>query len=549
MKSIATSPGDQLKAAGSRGGHYSYENASRVRSGTLGTIGSNSTSTPVNSAHKSIGEDSPSSSCVARNTRAISIDLSINSTLNDGHRNVLAEQISRTGRKLQAAAIVGEKELQISAIKKSLISHDVDRKEKLPYSNSSGNEENDLSSGLPKRLHRLSLSLPSPHATGEFYQNAQNQGCGNSPLSDLGSRLFFQNDGMSAVSPSAQNNSSGAVDMKTTHSKSKKFDRTRINSDVTTPTICKNRLNEEEIHQQHHKLISIDIGNTDSICSSGGKSPKMGRVALSQVKKEVKVNNSESPDTCILIDPFERKESKEKLLSVCTDNINVEKNDTEKICTKNIFDSDLVAKYSTPTKPRCARFVEVEVQKIDYGIGDQSANGDDHMINPFQTCGRVSRNDISSFNSDNYNVIIRDTTVAQKNDKFLRDKFLEAKSLNRRNETGAVMHNFSLWGGGKSNCISNCSASDSTQVLPRESVDGREISSPRSKIVVEKTIIDIIDPKLPGGSFSHGSFSHSKYGIKSPSKTRSPCKHPISKLRGPLAARGEYRRQQKCSWI
>ena len=547
MKSIATSPGDQHKTAGSRGGHFSFENANRVRSGTLGTLGSNSTSTPVNSAHKSISEDSPSSSCVARNTRAISIDLSINNVANDGHRNALTEHIPRTGRKLQAAAIVGEKELPISAIKKSLISCEADKKDKLPYSNSSGNEETDLSSGLPKRLHRLSLSLPSPHSTGEFHlHNAPNQGCGNSPLSDLGSRLFFQNDGMSVVSPSAQSNSLGAVDMKTTHSKTKKIDRSRINSDMTTPTVCKIRQNEEEILPQHHKLMSIDIGNTDSLCSSGGKSPKMGRVALSQVKKDARINNTESPDTCVSTNLSERKESKEKLLSVCTENIIVERNDTEKTCSKNIFDSDLVAKYSTPTKPRCARFVEVEVQKIDYGNGDQSANGDDHMINPFQTCSRISKNDISSFNSDNYNVIVRDTTVAQKNDKILRDKFLEAKSLNRRNETGAVMHNFSLWGGGgKNNCISNSNSNnnsnvgESTQLPGIEVADVKDISSPRSKLIIEKTIVDIIDPKLPGGSFSHGSFSHSKYGIKSPGKTRSPCKHSISKLRGPIAARGE----------
>ena len=548
MKSIVTSPCDQQKIPGSKISHLNYETTSRVRSGTLGTIGSNSTSTPVNCTHKSIIEDSTSSSCVGRNTRAISIDLSINSSPNDTHRGLVIETISRTGRKLQAAAIAGEKEHSLSSVKRFALSCEVDKKDKHPPSNSNSNEDNDGSSGLPKRLHRLSLSLPSSHTAGELYlHSTHSQVSGSSPVSDLGSRVFFQNDNVPIVSPSSQTHPFGVTDIRTPNSKSKRVERSKVNSDGSTPTSCRNRLNDDDIHHQNHKLMSIDIGVTETICSPGGKSPKVGKNALSQVKKDGTINVFDSTEASLQLDVLERKESKEKVLSVCVENLCVEKNDTEKTCAKNIFDNDLVAKYSTPTKPRCARFVEVEVQKIDYGNGGQIMNDEHIMIsNPFQTGNGIAKNDLSSLKSDNYNLIIRDANVAFKNDKILRDKFLEAKSLNRRNETGATMHNFSLWGGSKSNSNSSSTFGDvsSTVVHGKESTDGSECSSPRdkskSKVHSEQNIVNINDPMLPGGLFSHGSFVQPKYSVKSPGKTRSPCKHPISKLRGPMAARGKF---------
>ena len=375
MKSAVTSPCEHLRNSGTRNVQLNFDgsSSSRLRSGTLGTIGSSPTTSLVNATVRCGADDSPSTSCVARNTRAISIDLSINSILNDSQKNTCPEPFTRSGRNLPVGVISGDRDFPLSLVKICPLPVESDRKENLIHNSANTNEETESSCTLPKRLQRLSVSIP------------------------------------------------GIID----------------------------------------------------------------------------------------------------------------KCDGDRMHMRNSMNHDLAAKFITPTKPRGARFVEVEVQKVNYSNFETiSALSNDNISNrnPYNATNTACK---SNFESNNFNVIIRDETVAFKNDKILRDKFSEAKSLNRKNETGAIMHTFSLWG--KTN--------DSTEVVSlgtaNSNIEVNRSSPGDATSDVAATGKGSSEIQYSISIPSSRSYAQPKHIVKSPNRIRSP-KHQSSKLRGPLAARGKH---------
>jgi hypothetical protein len=191
--------------------------------------------------------------------------------------------------------------------------------------------------------------------------------------------------------------------------------------------------------------------------------------------------------------------------------------------SRNNVEEQLPSKYCTPTKPRGARFVEVEVQKLQtISAGHTVKSG--YNSDCSNSHVPVRTNIDNCCNNNNFNVIVRDENLALKNDNFLREKFMEAKSLNRRNETGATMHSFSLWGGGK-----GAPLSPKGQVGVISSNCKVNITVEKRKAVCRKTSIEMSPDR---------SVTRSKHVVRSPKHLSRSPKHQISKLRGPLAARG-----------
>lgn len=94
-----------------------------------------------------------------------------------------------------------------------------------------------------------------------------------------------------------------------------------------------------------------------------------------------------------------------------------------------------VIQSAASSQPRGAQFVEVEMHK----------NCHDYVEGKVQTDFACS-NGKDSTSEKTINVVIHNEMRAAKNDRILLEKLMEAKSMSRKNEMGAVMHKFALWG-------------------------------------------------------------------------------------------------------
>jgi hypothetical protein len=521
MKNAVTSALDHLKISSHNCAAQNSENndsnraGSRVAELTVHTALPNPLNNVINMTNRSSLESSASTPTPLKTIGTKGFDVSVDSSFNDCTKKNLHELSNRSGRKVSYDGI-GD---QPTSARRLSPSNELDK-----MSNNSGNsviyhDENDLSFVLPKRLQRLTLSLPSTVSTGESNCHNQNQAAASSPVSDHGARVLSQEDVTSNITVgSSLGNIAGTPPVK-----SKRGDLFRIGADAMNLQTGRRSGCEDEMpvilvrtHQvQPMKHSSLEYGGERDCNSPRSRSQKhlLKRNSTSDSDVSTKSAQSESRDTA------------EKSPSVVSfaESILHELSESVKKSSRNNVEEQLPSKYCTPTKPRGARFVEVEVQKLQtISAGHTVKSGYNSDCSNSHVPDRSSVD--NSCNNNNFNVIVRDENLALKNDNFLREKFMEAKSLNRRNETGATMHSFSLWGGGKGAPLS-----------PKEQVDA--ISSnckvnttvEKRKAVGRKTSVEISPDR---------SLTRSKHVVRSPKHLSRSPKHQISKLRGPLAARG-----------
>ena len=521
MKNAVTSPLDHLKISSHNGAAQSSENNDSIHAGsrsaefTMHTALSNPLNNHAIMTNRSLLDSSSSTPTALKTIGTKGFDVSADSSFNDCTKKNLNELTNRSGRKVSYDGI-GD---QPTSARRLSPSNELDK-----ISNNGGNcviyhDENDLSFVLPKRLQKLTLSLPSTVSTVESSCQHLNQGAASSPISDHGSKTMFQQDSTSNITVgSLLSNIAGTPPVK-----SKRGDPFRIGSDATNTLAGRRSGYEDEMpvilsrtHQvQPMKHSSLEYGGERDCISPRSKSqkPLLMRNSTSDSDVSTKSAQSESRDTV------------EKSPSVISfvESILHELSESVKKSSRNNVEEQLPSKYCTPTKPRGARFVEVEVQKLQtISAGSIVKSGYNSDCSNSHVPDRSNIDNCCSNN--NYNVIVRDENLALKNDNFLREKFMEAKSLNRRNETGATMHSFSLWGGGK-----GAPVSPKGQVSAISSNCRANMTVEKRKAVGRKTSIEMSPDR---------SVTRSKYVVRSPKHLSRSPKHQISKLRGPLAARG-----------
>ena len=466
-------------------------------------------------------EDSPLAQCRGKNTRENSIDFSV-SSICDYTKHLLVEPTIRGGRKPPVSNLTVDRELKLSAVKRSSPLIEAEKRDNCASSNGSCCDENELPGANPKRLQRISLSLPG--ATSAVDSNCQTHylGSAGSPSSDSGTRTHFQQDGFLNTALSSAFSSPGIANIKYNNEKSNRMERSKIYSDSVTSIPVRKMTNEDEMHvrlNRRHQIQHQKLAVIDNIVESRSPSERLPS-ALHR-----RSSASEHEETVML--PLDAKEAVEKFASESGSKDYISCADAEQAKIDSMESSDIQlqpnAMYRTPAKSRGARFVEVEVQKISRSSPSTTSirSGNNDSDSNSSWAGDRSTNN-ACHNSDNFNLVIRDENVALKNDKILQDKFLEAKSLNRRNGTGATMHNFSLWGGGVGAPVNATPVKKST-------------SSPTSTAATEAKSPASIE--MSPGKLSNRNLAQPKYVVRSPKHSRSP-KYQISKLRGPLAARG-----------
>lgn len=464
-------------------------------------------------------EDSPLAQCRGKNSRENSIEFSV-SSICDYTKHLLVEPTIRGGRKPPVSNLTGDRELQLSAVKRSSPLIEAEKKDNCASSNGSCCDENELPGSYPKRLQRISLSLPG--ATSAVDSNCQTHylGSAGSPSSDSGTRSHLQQDGFLNTALSSAFSSPGIANIKYNNEKSNRMERSKIYTDNVTTIPVRKMANEDEMHvrlNRRHQIQHQKLAVIDNIVESRSPSERLP-TALHR-----RSGASEHEGTIML--PLDAREADEKFASESGSKEYISCTDAEqaKIDSMESADKQLQsnAMYRTPAKSRGARFVEVEVQKISRSSPSatsmRSGNNDSDSNSSWA-------GDRSCHNNDNFNLVIRDENVALKNDKILQDKFMEAKSLNRRNGTGATMHNFSLWGGGVGAPV------DATPVK-------KTTSSPTSTAATEAKCSEMSHKEMSPDKPSNRTLAQPKYVVRSPKHSRSP-KYQISKLRGPLAARG-----------
>lgn len=460
-------------------------------------------------------EDSPLAQCRGKNSRENGIDFSV-SSICDYTKHFLVEPTSRGGRKPPVSNLIGDRELQLSAVKRSSPLIDAEKKDSYTSSNGSFCDENEFPGAHPKRLQRLSLTLPGAISAVDSNCQTHYLSSVSSPPSDSGTKSDFQHKGFVSTAVSSAFSSPGIANIKSNNEKSNRMERSKICSDI--PGI--KMTNEDEMqlklhrrHQiQHQKLAVIDN-------SVESKSPS------ERLPTALHRRHGTPEHEGVVILPLEEGEVVEKNAVEAALKDHYPTIDPEQAKTDSIEspDKQLLGIYRTPAKSRGARFVEVEVQKISrssLSASSTRSGNNDSDSNSSWVGDRPTGN--ACHNSDNFNLVILDENVALKNDRILQDKFLEAKSLNRRNGTGSTMHNFSLWGGGIGAPVSVTPSKESSSNPP--STSATEAKGTTSK---ESSPDAPTDPSL----------AQPKYLVRSPKHARSP-KYQISKLRGPLAARG-----------
>jgi hypothetical protein len=521
MKNAVTSPLDHLKISSHNCAAQGSENNDSNRAGSRGaeltvhTTHPNPLNNVINMTIRSSLESSSSTPTTLKTTGTKGFDVSVDSSFNDCTKKNLLELTNRSGRKVSYDGI-GD---QPTSARRLSPSNELDK-----MSSSSGNsviyhDENDLSFLLPKRLQRLTLSLPSTVSTVESSNHNLNQGAASSPVSDHGSRVLSQQDATSNITVgSSLSNIAGSPPVK-----SKRGELFRSGADATNTQTGRRSGYEDEMpvilvrtHQvQPMRHNSLDCGG-ERDCNSPRSRPQ---------KSLLKRNSTSDSDVSTKSAQSESRDTAEKSPSVVSfaESILHELCESVKKSSRNNVEEQLPSKYCTPTKPRGARFVEVEVQKLQtISAGHTVKSG--YNSDCSNSHVPVRTNIDNCCNNNNFNVIVRDENLALKNDNFLREKFMEAKSLNRRNETGATMHSFSLWGGGK-----GAPLSPKGQVGVISSNCKVNITVEKRKAVCRKTSIEMSPDR---------SVTRSKHVVRSPKHLSRSPKHQISKLRGPLAARG-----------
>ena len=459
-------------------------------------------------------EDSPLAQCRGKNSRENSIDFSVTSIC-DYTKHFLAEPISRGGRKPPVSNLIGDRELQLSAVKRSSPLIDAEKKDNCTSSNGSCCDENEFPGTYPKRLQRLSLTLPGAISAVDSNCQTHHLSSVSSPPSDSGTKSHFQHEGFLNTAVSSAFSSPGIANIKFNNEKSNRMERSKLCSDIPGIKMTNDDDMQFKLHRrpqiQHQKLAVIDNGVES-------KSPSE-RLPTALHRRH---GTPEHEGDVIL--PIEEREVVEKnaIESGLKDHYPSIDAEQAKLDSMESPDKQLLGIYRTPAKSRGARFVEVEVQKISRSSPSASSTrsgNNDSDSNSSWVGDRPAGN--ACHNSDNFNLVILDENVALKNDRILQDKFLEAKSLNRRNGTGSTMHNFSLWGGGIGAPVNVTPLKESSSNLPTSATEAKGSTSKES----------------PPDALTDRSLAQPKYVVRSPKHARSP-KYQISKLRGPLAARG-----------
>lgn len=516
MKNAVSSPLDHLKISSHNVGAQNIENNDSTHAGsrsaelTVQTALSNPLNSVINMTNRPFLESSSSTPTALKTIGTRVFDVPVDSSFKN-----LNEVSNRSGRKVSHDGTID----QPTSARRLSPSNEVDKMSSNGGNSVINNDENDLSFVLPKRLQRLTLSLPSTFSTVELTCPNLNQGAASSPVSDHGSRVTFQYDAASNITTgSSLSNNAGTPPVK-----AKRNDLFRVGADAANVQTGRRSVCEDEMpvilsrtHQvQPIKHNSLECGG-EKDCNSPRSKPQ---------KPLLKRNSTSDSDVSLKSAHSESRDTAEKSPTVVSfvESILHELSESVKKSSRSNIEEPLPSKYCTPTKPRGARFVEVEVQKL------QTICAGNIVKSGYNSDGSNSQvpdrsNIVSCSGSNNFNVIVRDENLALKNDNFLREKFMEAKSLNRRNETGATMHSFSLWGDGNGAPVSlngQPSAISSNSKI--------NISVEKRKAVGRKTSIEMSPDR---------SVTRSKHVVRSPKHLSRSPKHQISKLRGPLAARG-----------
>jgi hypothetical protein len=133
------------------------------------------------------------------------------------------------------------------------------------------------------------------------------------------------------------------------------------------------------------------------------------------------------------------------------------------------------------SQPRGAQFIEVEMHE-----------GNNNSVENNVETDFAGSNGKDNTSEKRINVVVHNELRASKNDRILQEKLMEAKSLSRKNEMGAVMHTFALWGNSTATDVTG----DGSVQVDAKSSNSDEVTSVE---VIPEIIVhnDSPTPKLP----------------------------------------------------
>lgn len=528
MRSIASSSSDLAKTPilKSNQQHYDNSGSNRAKGGNSGLTAPLATSNSVGTINLVSGSSpTPGGS---KTKRANSIDLPSYSHSNEATKNTLSEPVSRAGRKLPLATGCADRDAQLSAVKRSSPSSNVERKDNSCSSNVTAFEDPDLSLSLPKRLHRNTLFPQGSISSVDMDYAQQNQGSSITTVSDHGSKFFASNEGASNTHAIVSMSS----DVKTPSMKSKRIDFSRINLEGTTSTPLSRKVSiDDEMPVISSRVCQLQSQKIAFIDGSVEGSSSRGKLPPTLMKKS-STSDSDASAPSMQVDG--REGIKPNSGNAGGEHYTAELGDNLRNVLRTTEEQPL-QKFNTPTKTRGARFVEVASDRISCDVTQKN----------------VSSN--SSISDNSFNVVVRDESLALKYDTILQNKLMEAKSLNKRNVTGSTMHVFSLWGGGTGAPINPTPAPVSVPIptpitVPIPTPVSIPIPTPISipPIVCVRAdsphlkVTSYVAKEAPFDSYTDRPEPLPKHVIKSPKHAARSPKHQISKLRGPLTVRGRH---------